>query len=433
MSDRNFIANAFVPSKEIADPQRFAGRRSAVRHLAEALHEDGSLIVIYGPRGIGKSSLALQGSRIAQGDVELLSQFEYEELALTGEHRFITLYVTCSDETKNLKGIQQLMLNALTSLKHRLDAEAPGAGRVLVDRKTRRKVSFKIFEAETTKSYDEQIKELDLSSFSLAEKIERLSETLTDVFDQPVLFILDEVDRVASTKGLASYLKSYSSDHLRFALVGIGHTVEDLLEDHESIGRPLQPVRLGVMTRTELMSIVERTQAYLAEDDHFFEFTESAQNEIARLAGGFPWFVHVVGKEILLAAYDEGRSGIEKSHVTALLREGNIWGRLAPVLEARYQRAVKDSWQRECVLRLLAEWTDESIPTSEIYPKARALGVSNPSTYIGHLTKETCGRAVRKISRQNQYAFVDEMFKVYVRMRRSTYANVDTRTRAAMK
>ncbi|WP_402373995.1 AAA family ATPase [Isoptericola rhizosphaerae] len=432
MSDRSFVANAFVPSKEIADPHRFAGRRSAVRHLAEALHEDRSLIVIYGPRGIGKSSLAMQGSRIAQGDVELLSQVEYEDLALTGEHRFITLYVTCSDATKNLKGIQRLMLNSISSLKHSLDSKVPGAGRVLVDRKTRRKVSFKIFEGETTKSYDEQVKELDLSLFSLAEKIERLAETLTDVFGQPVLFILDEVDRVANTKGLASFLKSYSSDHLRFALVGIGNTVEDLLQDHESIGRPLQPVRLGVMKRSELMSIVERTQAYLADADQFFEFTDSAQQEIARLAGGFPWFVHVIGKEILLDAYDESRSGIEKAHVTALLRDGKIWKRLAPILEARYHRAVKDSWQRECVLRLLAEWGDESIPTGGIYPQARTLGVSNPSAYLGHLTKEECGRAVRKISRQNQYAFVDEMFKVYVRMRPSTYEDVDRRARAAM-
>lgn len=54
------IENAFLPVKEITDPERFAGRKEEVENLAYALVSSGTNIAIIGNRGIGKSSLARQ-------------------------------------------------------------------------------------------------------------------------------------------------------------------------------------------------------------------------------------------------------------------------------------------------------------------------------------------------------------------------------------
>src|SRR4051794_29249627 len=94
------MVNAFQPATELDDPERFAGRASQVRTLADSLLVEGSVPVIFGHRGLGKSSLALQLRRIAMGDVELLSLLNAERLAVPEESQFLTFVVTCTDATR---------------------------------------------------------------------------------------------------------------------------------------------------------------------------------------------------------------------------------------------------------------------------------------------------------------------------------------------
>src|SRR5206468_3297946 len=76
-----------------------------------------------------------------------------------------------------------------------------------------------------------------------------------------LLFIIDELDRVADTAGLANFLKNASSATTKFLLVGIGHSITSLLSDHESIVRSLVPVTLWRQTpsrNTSLMFTIKR-------------------------------------------------------------------------------------------------------------------------------------------------------------------------------
>lgn len=61
------LANAFLPTKETEDPERFAGRRDELATVAYALASNGAHLVIYGERGVGKSSLARQIQHLAGG------------------------------------------------------------------------------------------------------------------------------------------------------------------------------------------------------------------------------------------------------------------------------------------------------------------------------------------------------------------------------
>ncbi len=72
--DRHVILNAFKPNSEVELPAGFAGRKDQIRQLTDALLTDRSCPVIYGDRGLGKNSLALQLARIALGDTELLEE-----------------------------------------------------------------------------------------------------------------------------------------------------------------------------------------------------------------------------------------------------------------------------------------------------------------------------------------------------------------------
>lgn len=428
--NREKLLNAFLPASGVEDPHRFAGRRGEVSQLADALLTNGSVPLIYGHRGLGKSSLALQLSRIAQGDVELLEELNLGHLALAEEKRFLSLYVNCSDSTKNIDGMLQLMINAVGSMRYQKVQEDGRDEQVLVDKTTRRKLSLKLYSSETTRKYDTARKELDTRKFSREELLIALAEALTDVYGQPVLFILDEVDRVKSTKGLSSFLKSYSSEFVKFALVGIGTTEGDLLRDHASLNRQLVPVRVPTMSDDELQSIVDRTMAFLADNGLQFKYTDAAKQELARVAAGYPWFVHLLGQETLVTAVDAGESTVSKTGVEAAI-VGLPRHRFAKQFNDLYRTAVKDSAPREIVLRLFAEWRGEAAPTSVVYPRAHTLNVSNPSTYVGHLTQEKGGQVLARAATQGSaYRFTDEMFKTYARMRGSLFADVDEDVRA---
>jgi Cdc6-like AAA superfamily ATPase len=58
--------NAFTPADEVREPERFAGRKEQLQTLSRALESDGVQIVIYGNRGVGKSSLAHQLSNLVK-------------------------------------------------------------------------------------------------------------------------------------------------------------------------------------------------------------------------------------------------------------------------------------------------------------------------------------------------------------------------------
>lgn len=68
------IENAFIPAKEISDPNKFAGRGQKIRDCYLALISEGTNLAIIGSRGIGKSSLARQIINIAQGNNCLLDK-----------------------------------------------------------------------------------------------------------------------------------------------------------------------------------------------------------------------------------------------------------------------------------------------------------------------------------------------------------------------
>jgi hypothetical protein len=100
--------NIFTPAQEIKDTERFAGRDDELLALSTALQSHGAQIVLYGQRGVGKSSLARQLTKPATNDKDVvarLKQAPFEPLD------FVPVYIACDDSIKN---IESLMLRLLS-------------------------------------------------------------------------------------------------------------------------------------------------------------------------------------------------------------------------------------------------------------------------------------------------------------------------------
>jgi histone H3/H4 len=423
------LLNAFRPGDALDDPSLFAGRREQVIELAQNLHVVGICPIIYGERGLGKTSLAFQAQRIAMGDVTLLEDYEGHQWALGEDDAYRAFYVPCSVSTKDTPAILQRVINSLSNVT---SDESPEPSQ-LVDRTTTRRITLKPFQTETMRRYQLPDNAPAYKDLGADEKLLDMASRLSAASDQRILIIIDELDLVRDTGGLASFIKNASSADLKFLLVGIGLNISSLLNDHQSIDRIIVPIQVPRMAESELSQIIDRAMEKLGEEGLYYTFNRSSSLTLARLAGGFPWFVHVLGQEALLVAHRASRTTVIKEDIDSASKSlaNNRFGHEFREL---YQKAVRESSQREMVLRTFALWRNQDVPTSDIYPVLRQIGVTNPSPYVGHLSSDPFGHILWRPPYQERgvLRFTNEMFKVYVRVRKPIF-NVDERIRRAWR
>jgi hypothetical protein len=381
--------------------------------------------VIYGDKGLGKSSLAVQAQLIAMGDTQLLNDIGANQWIIPSESTFVTIYVTCTDEIRTFVDLRLLILHEIEKVRLLPDGDTGTSN--LAQRYT-----SKILNPESTKEYEGRSRDLRSEELSPTERLRREIQLINETTHQPILIIVDELDRARDTTGLASFLKVMSGPTTKFLLVGIGQTLSDLHLDHPSLERQVMPIRVPRMTSGELADIVDRAVRKLAATGQNYTFHPDARTRLVRLAAGFPWFVHVIGQAALLLALARGENEVSDDILIIAARE-LVKNRFAQNFKDAYQIAVRDSYQREIVLRVFAAWRGGEIPTSKVYPVCQALGVINPAVYRGHLTAEHYGEPliVPGYQQRGLLRFRNEMFKQYVTLTDSLFTDVDEDVRKA--
>lgn len=420
MSERRVILNAFRPRSAAALPSQFAGRKDEIQTLVDTLHEEGSCPIIFGDRGIGKSSTAIQIERIALGDVELLDEYGLSDRALHPNERFIAFNFSCTDGVTSTNSLLRRLINTAKGYSSASDLTSD-----LETTRKSSKINLKVYEYEVAKTYRTRAKEGSRSSLSIEEKFELISNQVIQTTNSRVLYIIDELDRARDTKGLASIIKNMSSHQVKFILVGVGQNVSTLLDDHASLERPLVQIHIHRMRDDDCARIVHKAQTYLQQNGLNLQFSHGAVAEIVQAADGFPWFVQTFGHESLLIAHEGKRKEVTEGDVRDAIASIGL-KKHAQQFYDKYQQAVGDSSPREYVLRLFAMWRNYDIPTSDIYPLARELGVQNPSLSVKDLQTERYGKVLVKppYAESGVYRFRNKMFKHYVKLRGAVYSSV---------
>ncbi len=420
MNNRSKILNAFTPNSEVEEPLSFAGRKDLVLNLTDSLLAHGSCPVIYGERGLGKTSLALQIARIALGDDQLLTELRQPHRALSPADAFVPFWVSCSKEVRTKNSLLQRIIN--TAATHESLNEL--AERRLKSVTDTHKLKLSIYEAQTKREF-EQVHGESFTKLNVEEKLLLIVDQILASGAPGVLFVIDELDRVSKTDGLGDFLKNASSKRVKFLLVGVAQDISSLLVDHKSISRKLQPAFVTRMGKGELSEIIDKTLMALRKERLTFTFAELARARLVDVAGGYPWFVHCVGQEALLAAYDDGRQLVSDEDVALAIGRLSVT-RFAQQYSDLFNKVVRDSRQREIVLRLFAKWPDYDIPVGEIYYLAKKLGVSNPAALKADLLKQKNGSILVSPPdhKKGIVRFRDAVFKRYLFIRDSIFEGV---------
>lgn len=186
------------------------------------------------------------------------------------------------------------------------------------------------------------------------------------------VFIVDEFDRVpaATMKAFTDLIKTLSdfSVNSTIVLVGVSDTIGDLVADHASIVRAISQVFLRRMLPGELKKILST-----AEEKLGVKFHEGAAQLIVHVSQGLPHYTHLIGlHSVRVAAEDSSMVVSRKDVFTALHRataqaEQSTRGRHSKAIHSSH----KDALYRQILLACAVAAAQEQDPLG--YFKASAV------------------------------------------------------------
>lgn len=262
---RNRLRGAFTPSQPVADRRFFAGRDDVLRTVIRSIEDQRLHVVLYGERGIGKTSL-----------LHVLTQ------AAT-EARYIVVYASCGANSKFDETFRAAAAE-IPLLFH--SGYSPTAA-----------------EAEKGSTLADLLPVEPLTPRKFGDLASRLTGTR-------VLIILDEFDRVDSgtfRREVAELIKNLSDrlGRVQLVLAGVAADLTELVEHIPSIRRNIFALRVPKMSDTEVLEIIAN-----GERETELKFDPDASASVVTVARGSPYLASLLCHHASHSAVDEGRTTV---------------------------------------------------------------------------------------------------------------------------
>jgi hypothetical protein len=261
------VGEAFRPSAPIDRRSLFSGRTDQIAELFAAVGQPGQHAVVYGERGVGKTSLAAVVAEL---------------LASSG---VLTARTAC-DSGDDFSSVWRKALGEIA-----LHGETRGVGFAPSAREVRTPASVVLADGPVT-------------PHAVARALEGIGQS------RPLAVFLDEFDRLASPadRGLFTDTIKVLSDRAAPAtlvLVGVADTVDELIREHRSVERALVQVRMPRMAREELAEVARR-----GIDSAQMTIQDPAVNRVTALSQGLPHFTHLLTQLAAQAALGERQADV---------------------------------------------------------------------------------------------------------------------------
>ena len=246
---RNSLREFFTPTQPIALPDLLTGRMDVLARVYEDVLSPSQHALLYGDRGVGKTSIARVVSVLAGGMEDSPS---------------VAIVVSC-DTTDTFSTIWQKVLQEI-----RIPSRSVGFG------------SKEDAGSATRIAAPDSLTPNDIRIF-------------VDSCDKPLTVIIDEYDRVLDrdTRRLMTDIIKMFSDYstsCSLILVGVSQSAEELIDAHQSITRNLDFVHVEPMGTEQLAQIIENGFGKVG-----LEFESGLDSRIGELSQGYPHYTHLLG------------------------------------------------------------------------------------------------------------------------------------------
>lgn len=382
IDQENRLNEVFSPSSPIQKQQFFLGRLDELSRVVDAINERGQHVVVYGDRGVGKTSFA--------------------NVVATKINNLFSVSVTCS----SLESFTSLWKKALSKVSFK---------------RSRKGLGYLPAEIEEP---------LQLDLFEMDDYIASPNyiQSVLENLDYHLLFIFDEYDVVEDDevhKAMAETIKSLSDNcaNVSIMIVGVGRNIEDLLQYHKSIDRCLAQVRIQRMEDSDIRGILDRAEAYLG-----IVYRSAVKDSIVSISSGFPHFTHLLGKLSVKSAQSRSAPIVGEEHLTDALKLG--LERADETTRLAYQRATLSSHKTStlknilttCALLELDEHSSfRGADVKKLYRVITGSLVcpSNITYYLNDLCLDSRGGVLERIEdgRRVRYKFRNPFVRAYCKMK----------------
>ena len=232
------IVDTFAPANPVSNPEYFVGRLTQRTQLVAAIEEHRNHLLLIGPRGSGKTSLALC------------------LLAAANKQEYLTVYLSCSRSSS----FDSVFRSAFAAIPLRYDSGSEAGN-------------------SPNKSFASLADSETLTSQTVGELLSRVSGTR-------ILIALDEIDLVHGGRITTEILElmKHLSDHaaaVHMILIGVAGSFEDIFGQQHSIPRSLFRMKLDHMTDNEVAEVIKALTKMVHMD-----IDSQALEEMVRLAQG---------------------------------------------------------------------------------------------------------------------------------------------------
>lgn len=383
------LREIFRPASPTVDRRLFRGREVELNRLVSAIQEVGRHAVVYGERGVGKTSLALMG----------------QEVFLAVRPTSIGIKLTCNaeDDYESIwRRFPEHLLQELEVVSSDL--------RDLLDEPVHRIEDLLTLEEPTADSVARAL-------YLLGSRV-------------PALIVIDEFDRIAnpySTVAFADLIKGMSDNPSgsTLVLVGVGDNVDDLVMGHASVDRALGQVQMPRMSEQELREVVvggvgeftSRTGIHIEVDDQVV-------NSIVNLSQGFPYYTHLLAGSIMALAVRGAKERVERIDVFTALVEAS--DSAVQSIRSAYAEAVTSSQGagfEDTLLACALARTDVAgffRGSDVIAPRAQVSGQHRVQAHFNHHLKKFAAQNPKLLDVRGEsrfrYRFSDPLMKPFVLM-----------------
>ena len=378
---KNIIRTVFSPSSPIKDQDFFSGRIMQLQKIVDAINELGQHAILYGERGVGKTSLA--------------------NIMCKSITNIYPVKVTCT-RNDTFKSIWERVFN---SVEHSETTEGIG---FIPEKK---KQIVKLAEVFSIKD-----------NISPSDVVSLLSQLQAERY----LFVFDEFDNIKNNKIRSQFsdlIKSLSdnTENVTIVIVGIADNVENLIMNHQSLERCLMQVKMPRMSDLELEDIIVKGFEKIE-----IEIKEDVKKKIVGLSSGFPHYTHLLCKYCATICLNNDSDVVTRKDLNAAIK--HAIENTNEQFTISYRKAVissttKSQWADVLLACAQADCDEfEGFSTSEVLNKLKKITKKDNAniTYnLGKFCQEEKGPILEKMGRNRnfRYKFINPMMKAYIKIK----------------
>ncbi|MDX2038853.1 MAG: AAA family ATPase [Isosphaeraceae bacterium] len=448
-------SDLFLPKAAIRNShlELFEGRKKLISSAVEAISVAGAAMVLYGDRGVGKTSLAWQIMRILQGDLSIARSLGIR-LAFTPPPRKC-VWLQCN---RSMRDIEDMLISLMLSRTEAPclrdlfpDAYSSNRDRRLKDLRVRNLRSDPEAEAERKSgAWAFEVREAFNELLLQIRRLYRLPEIIIflDEFDtmsrrlsEPSIVQNDGDDLLphgSSSRpprqrpttgplGLGDLIKT--SEGARFVIIGVADDIGELIIDHPSINRKLanSTFKIPGLLPEDFERMFDKTESLAPPG--YLSFERGFRDLVIEQSDGIPWLFHLIGHVGVLQCLHDvnedkrrfplslGREEFDRA-VDDVLSPGAAAGVTDdPYRSDNLSKACRGSSSRETVLYSLARSPSGWVPEepirkeSSLSERAARDALKRLSEEFGILQSRIDPRSSRM-----EYRFADPIMRLFVRL-----------------